>query len=44
MITCPKTFVGVHVYYKIKNDISNMFYDHVIEELDFEKVSQKESN
>tara|TARA_Y100000004_G_scaffold33001_1_gene34870 strand:- start:523 stop:861 length:339 start_codon:yes stop_codon:yes gene_type:complete len=45
MITCPKTFCGCGMCItKSKNDISEMFNRHTIDEVGFEKVSQKESN
>ena len=44
MITCPKTFCGCGMCItKSKTDISQMFHKHVIDELDYEKVSQKKS-
>ena len=45
MITCPKTFCGCGMCItKSKSDITDMFNRHVIDELNYEKVSQKESN
>ena len=45
MITCPKTFCGCGMCItKSKSDITDMFDRHTIDELEFTKVSQKESN
>ena len=45
MITCPKTFCGCGMCItKSKTNIREMFDRHTIKELDFEKISQKESN
>lgn len=45
MITCPKTFCGCGMCItKSKTNISSMFNDHVIEELNFKKIPQKNSN
>ena len=45
MITCPKTFCGCGMCItKSKGNISDLFSKHVIEELDFVKIPQKESN
>ena len=45
MITCPKTFCGCGMCItKSKSNITDMFNRHVIDELCYEKVSQKESS
>ena len=45
MITCPKTFCGCGMCItKSKSDITDMFDRHTIDELEFTKVTQKESN
>ena len=45
MITCPKTFCGCGMCItKSKTNIDEMFNKHTIEELNYEKVSQKTSN
>ena len=45
MITCPKTFCGCGMCItKSKDSIDEMFNRHVIDELNYEKVSQKTSD
>ena len=45
MITCPKTFCGCGMCItKSKDNVTAMFNRHTIDELGFEKVSQKSSN
>ena len=45
MITCPKTFCGCGMCItKSKSNISDLFNKHVIEELDFVKIPQKDSS
>jgi hypothetical protein len=45
MITCPKTFCGCGMCITKTNDnIDEMFNRHVKEQLNYEIVSQKESN
>lgn len=45
MITCPKTFCGCGMCItKSKDNVKEMFDRHTVDELDFEKVSQKKSN
>ena len=45
MITCPKTFCGCGMCItKSKDNISELFNKHTIDELSYEVVSQKKSN
>ena len=45
MITCPKTFCGCGMCItKSKTNIDDLFNKHTIDELYYEKVSQKTSN
>ena len=45
MITCPKTFCGCGMCItKTSKNIDEMFNRHTIDELNYEVVSQKESN
>ena len=45
MITCPKTFCGCGMCItKSKTDIEDLFNRHTIDQLGFEKISQKESD